>query len=62
MLDVLGRHRGEAGIIYCIRRKDVDALAADCVAAASGRCAYHAGMDSERATRPRKHSRRKPAM
>src|SRR5439155_206704 len=29
VLDVLGRHPNEAGIIYCIRRKDVDQLAED---------------------------------
>ena len=27
-LEVLERHRGEAGIIYCLRRRDVDDLAA----------------------------------
>ncbi|MGL6096822.1 MAG: RecQ family ATP-dependent DNA helicase, partial [Fimbriiglobus sp.] len=43
--EVLGRHKGEAGIIYCLRRKDVedltDSLAADGVRVV----AYHAGMD-----------------
>ncbi len=28
ILDVLARHRGQAGIIYCTSRRDVDALAA----------------------------------
>ena len=29
VIEVLGRHVGEAGIIYCIRRRDVDDLTAD---------------------------------
>ncbi len=28
VLEVLERHKGEAGIIYCMRRRDVDDLAA----------------------------------
>jgi ATP-dependent DNA helicase RecQ len=47
VLDVLGRHRGEAGIIYCIRRKDVDALAADLRGHGVRAQPYHAGMDPE---------------
>jgi ATP-dependent DNA helicase RecQ len=43
--EVLARHKGEAGIIYCLRRKDVEdltnSLAADGVRAVG----YHAGMD-----------------
>jgi ATP-dependent DNA helicase RecQ len=43
--EVLDRHRGEAGIIYCLRRKDVDETA-DEVRAMGFKCmAYHAGMD-----------------
>ncbi len=29
VLEVIDRHRGEAGIVYCLRRRDVDNLAAD---------------------------------
>jgi ATP-dependent DNA helicase RecQ len=45
--DVLGRHRGEAGIIYCIRRKDVDALAGELRGRGVRALPYHAGMDPE---------------
>jgi ATP-dependent DNA helicase RecQ len=47
VLDVLARHRGEAGIIYCIRRKDVDALAADLRGHGVRALPYHAGMAPE---------------
>ncbi len=47
--DVLSRHRGQAGIIYCTSRREVDALAAwlrDCGVRA---LPYHAGLaDSDR--------------
>ena len=45
--EVLDRHKNEAGIIYCLRRKDVDEITATLNATASlGRKAigYHAGM------------------
>ena len=45
--DVLDRHKDEAGIIYCLRRKDVDEITATLNATQSlGRKAigYHAGM------------------
>ncbi|MGH9457017.1 MAG: DNA helicase RecQ [Thermoanaerobaculia bacterium] len=44
---VLERHRGEAGIVYCIRRRDVDALAADLAGRGHRAVAYHAGLSSE---------------
>jgi ATP-dependent DNA helicase RecQ len=48
---VLDRHKGESGIIYCIRRKDVDEL---CLALQSHGykvAPYHAGMDAEKRKR-----------
>ncbi len=47
ILEVLERHRGESGIIYCIRRKDVDALAANLQKRGYSVRAYHAGMTAE---------------
>ncbi len=44
---VLDRHRGESGIVYCIRRADVDAMC-EALAARGYRVApYHAGMTDE---------------
>ncbi len=48
ILDVLERHRGEAGIVYCTSRKDVDALAAWLVEQAYRARPYHAGLDDQR--------------
>ncbi|HEY1376797.1 MAG TPA: RecQ family ATP-dependent DNA helicase, partial [Gemmataceae bacterium] len=47
VLDVLGRHRNEAGIVYCIRRKDVDELAEALRRRGVRAVPYHAGMDPE---------------
>jgi ATP-dependent DNA helicase RecQ len=47
ILDVLGRHRGEAGIVYCLRRRDVDELAADLRRHGVNVRAYHAGLGGE---------------
>jgi ATP-dependent DNA helicase RecQ len=45
--EVIRRHRGEAGIIYCIRRRDVDSLA-DALRRHGHRVApYHAGLSPE---------------
>jgi ATP-dependent DNA helicase RecQ len=50
LLDLLARHRSEAGIIYCTSRREVDALAAWLCASSVRACAYHAGLlDEERA-------------
>ncbi len=46
-LDVLERHEGEAGIIYCLRRRDVDELAAALQKKNIKVRAYHAGMSGE---------------
>ncbi|HEX6465235.1 MAG TPA: DNA helicase RecQ, partial [Vicinamibacterales bacterium] len=49
--DVLDRHRGEAGIVYCTSRREVDALAAWLSSDASPRrvraVPYHAGLSDE---------------
>jgi ATP-dependent DNA helicase RecQ len=46
---VLAEHRGEAGIVYCISRKDVDQTAASLAASGHKAVAYHAGLsDDER--------------
>ncbi|MBY0231326.1 MAG: ATP-dependent DNA helicase, partial [Gemmataceae bacterium] len=46
IMDVLDRHPGEAGIIYCLSRKDVDETAAKLKARGIKAMAYHAGMDT----------------
>ena len=47
--EALGRHRGAAGIIYCIRRAEVDQLAEALRRRGSRAVAYHAGLaDAER--------------
>ncbi len=43
--EVLARHRGEAGIIYCPSRREVDALAAWLEGAGARAVPYHAGLD-----------------
>ncbi len=45
--DVLERHRGEAGILYCMRRRDVDELTADLRALKYNALAYHAGLSQD---------------
>ena len=55
VLGVIRRHAGEAGIVYCLRRSDVDSLSA-ALARAGVRCLpYHAGLDG--ATRARNQDR-----
>jgi ATP-dependent DNA helicase RecQ len=44
--EILDRHKGEAGIIYCIRRRDVDTLTAKLNQLGYKSLAYHAGMES----------------
>jgi ATP-dependent DNA helicase RecQ len=47
VLEVLDRHRGEAGIIYCLRRRDVDDLFAALKEKKFSVLPYHAGMTGE---------------
>jgi ATP-dependent DNA helicase RecQ len=50
LVDLLGRHRGDAGIIYCTSRREVDALTAWLCESGLRARAYHAGLaDEERA-------------
>ena len=45
LLDILARHRGQAGIIYCTSRREVDALAAWLRETGVRALPYHAGLD-----------------
>ncbi len=47
LLEVLARHRGEAGIIYCTSRREVDALAAWLTESGVPALPYHAGLSDE---------------
>jgi ATP-dependent DNA helicase RecQ len=44
---ILARHQGEAGIIYCQSRREVDALAAWLAESGVRALPYHAGLDDE---------------
>jgi len=55
VLGVIRRHAGEAGIVYCLRRSDVDSLAAALARAGVRSLPYHAGLESE--TRKRNQDR-----
>jgi len=49
VLAAVNRHRGEAGIVYCIRRSEVDEVAAALVRRGLRAVPYHAGLtDAER--------------
>jgi ATP-dependent DNA helicase RecQ len=48
LLEVLERHRGDAGIVYCTSRREVDALAAWLVEQEYRARPYHAGLDDQR--------------
>ncbi len=45
--EVIDRHAAEAGIIYCIRRRDVDELAASLRAQGLRAMPYHAGLSAD---------------
>jgi ATP-dependent DNA helicase RecQ len=47
VLEALDRHKNEAGIIYCLRRRDVDDLNAMLQASGIQSLPYHAGMEPE---------------
>jgi len=49
IMEVLTKHANEAGIIYCLRRRDVDAISEDLKGFGIDNVGYHAGMlDKER--------------
>ncbi|MBI2962119.1 MAG: RecQ family ATP-dependent DNA helicase [Deltaproteobacteria bacterium] len=45
VLDVLGRHRGEAAIVYCLSRRDAEEMAERLSAQSLRAAHYHAGME-----------------
>ena len=51
LLDVLSRHRGQAGIIYCTSRREVDALSAWLKGHGVRALPYHAGLPDEERSR-----------
>ena len=50
-LEVIRRHEGKAGIVYCISRKAVEKLDAELREAGVRSAAYHAGLDAARRKR-----------
>ena len=46
IIDVIRRHRGESGIIYCLSRKGTEEMAADLKAKGIDAGIYHAGMSA----------------
>ncbi len=44
--EVIDRHRGDAGIIYCLRRRDVDGVTASLKVSGYRAAPYHAGMEA----------------
>jgi ATP-dependent DNA helicase RecQ len=46
--EILGRHTGEAAIVYCISRKQTESLADALTARGLHAAAYHAGLDARR--------------
>ncbi len=48
---VLDRHKGESGVIYCIRRRDVDELCIELKNRGYNVAGYHAGMSPEQRKR-----------
>ena len=55
VLGVIRRHEGDAGIVYCLRRSDVDSLSSALKKAGVKCLPYHAGLDG--ATRARHQDR-----
>lgn len=47
VMEVVARHPGESGVIYCISRKEVEKTAAALVASGVVALPYHAGLDDE---------------
>src|SRR5687768_5769895 len=51
LTDALARHRGEAGIIYCTSRREVDALAEWLSQSGTRALPYHAGLSDDQRSR-----------
>jgi ATP-dependent DNA helicase RecQ len=51
LLDVLGRHRGDAVIVYCLSRKDTEGLAEHLRKEGFQAACYHAGMGADQRAR-----------
>jgi ATP-dependent DNA helicase RecQ len=51
LMDVLGRHTREAGIVYCTSRREVDALAAWLTETGHAALPYHAGLSDDERSR-----------
>jgi ATP-dependent DNA helicase RecQ len=47
VLDVLGRHAGEAAIVYCLSRRDTEAMAGRLSREGVRAAPYHAGLESD---------------
>jgi ATP-dependent DNA helicase RecQ len=47
IMEVIGRHRDEGGIVYCLRRSDVDELAAALKKQGVNALPYHAGLSPQ---------------
>jgi ATP-dependent DNA helicase RecQ len=50
IMEIIERHRAEGGIIYCLRRADVDSLAASLVRLGVNAMPYHAGLSPQQRT------------
>lgn len=50
VLEVIERHAGAGGIVYCISRREVDELATELIKRGIKAVAYHAGMSAEQRT------------
>ncbi|MEM6570028.1 MAG: DNA helicase RecQ [Planctomycetota bacterium] len=51
VMEIVRRHPDEAGIVYCIRRKDTEKLARELASAGVRAMPYHAGLDSDERSR-----------